>query len=899
MRSLLLWCLLGAVSAADVETIGGGSIPAQPPAGEKDTAELFARRPLIEPASAGKPQPTNDWWTTLLMEPFPTKLWAMPATVGATADGVRVWFPQGWNEGGNELVQGAPLEVLAVDRAPAGPDADLVVADFDGAAWPAGWEATGNAWGAKPATANARNVGNVAGRGYADSFAVKGDAGTGELASPLFAIQREWIHLLVAGGTDAASTHADLEVDGKVVASASGRNATQLEWKRWDVRQYKGRKARIRLVDSGGGGWGFLAVDRIVQSATEATPAGGALGSCAVVDWGDWHVRFRLRAAPGRWCDVTTARGAPYVWIEPKELDLRIPVGDGKVTDLGKDALLLERDGRLFCLVAPGFTRTADTIEPVFTAKERFLAVGLVPDRAQAELIRAYAGVVPRGTRFAWVHDAAAGEVATIWTTTSDVLHGSEKQPLQGWLPHHYRTTRNDLTFTPAEFATQRGKLRLATGSVAKVAWPFVGLLPTYPAPSAADAPRLAGLIAQWAGERKPGKYGDDTYWGAKDVLGLATHFTMASELKLPSAAPLHGLLTDCLSDWFTYTPGEKAHYFARYGAPWNGVVGFKSSYGSAAFTDNHFHYGYFTLSAALLARQDPTWAKAFGPVATLVAKQYANWDRDDKAFPFLRTFDPWAGHSYAGGGSNPNDGNNQESTSESMQGWAGVFLLGAALGDDGMRACGAMGWAIESEATREYWFDAYGTNFPPQYKAKNAIVSVLRDRDQGFWTWFSGKPIHVYGIQWLPQWTSLQYLGRDPAAFSQQFDGMLAREKSDIRGLGDDWGNVALGALAFADPARVLKEIDAAAAANDKLAGFARATTTTYQAASLRALGPIAWDAHADLPTSTVFQRDGKLTLVAWNPGTAPITATVRRGAAVVGSAKVPAGALVTVPLK
>ncbi|RYF59106.1 MAG: hypothetical protein EOO39_33555, partial [Cytophagaceae bacterium] len=47
-----------------------------------------------------------------------------------------------------------------------------------------------------------------------------------------------------------------------------------------------------------------------------------------------------------------------------------------------------------------------------------------------------------------------------------------------------------------------------------------------------------------------------------------------------------------------------------------------------------------------------------YGGIARKIAKQYANWDRTDPNFPWMRTFDPWVGHSYAGGTSSGN-GNN------------------------------------------------------------------------------------------------------------------------------------------------------------------------------------------------------------------------------------------------
>ena len=66
----------------------------------------------------------------------------------------------------------------------------------------------------------------------------------------------------------------------------------------------------------------------------------------------------------------------------------------------------------------------------------------------------------------------------------------------------------------------------------------------------------------------------------------------------------------------------------------------------------------------------DDHYGVCFGGMLKLIAKDYANWDRTDKRFPLSRTFDPWAGHSFAGG-IGDGAGNGQESSSEAMQGSA------------------------------------------------------------------------------------------------------------------------------------------------------------------------------------------------------------------------------------
>src|SRR4051812_2834594 len=101
-------------------------------------------------------------------------------------------------------------------------------------------------------------------------------------------------------------------------------------------------------------------------------------------------------------------------------------------------------------------------------------------------------------------------------------------------------------------------------------------------------------------------------------------------------------------------------------------------------------------------------------------------------------------------------DGNNQESSSEAMQAWTGLFLLGVASQDKEMTAAGAMGWAVEESAIREYWNDYHGwkdgpaqANFPPGYG--HSIAGIVGDSGMSYGTFFNGEPRFIYGIQWLP----------------------------------------------------------------------------------------------------------------------------------------------------
>jgi hypothetical protein len=363
--------------------------------------------------------------------------------------------------------------------------------------------------------------------------------------------------------------------------------------------------------------------------------------------------------------------------------------------------------------------------------------------------------------------------------------------------------------------------------------------------------------------------------------------------------------LRQAMTNWFTYTPGKKDHYFTYY-PRWKALVGVKTSYGSEGFNDHHFHYGYFTFASALLAMHDPRFAADYGPMATLVAKEYANWDRSDLRFPFMRTFDPWAGHSWAGGTSSPG-GENQESSSEAVQSWAGLIYLGEALGDQKMRDTGIMGYAVETQATMEYWFNAGGDVFPPEWK--HPVTGMVWSGGKVYGTYFTGDPAWIYAIQWLPASPMLSYLVHDPAFARKSYEDMcrdyeaheLAEasrtskggkkrqaKKPTIENLGSGLGSVMLGYVLMYDPAWACEQLDALwNTPGDKIGHDAGETAIIYYLAhSTRSLGEVDWSCHGDSPTSMVYRnRTTKTrTYIVWNPSTTAKTVVFYEGAIATG---------------
>lgn len=159
------------------------------------------------------------------------------------------------------------------------PRTDIVLADFEGNDY-GNWKIKGAAFGTRPAHGTLQNqmaVTGFVGKGLANSY-VGGDGSIGSLTSPTFTIDRPYLNFLVGGGFQPLKACINLIVDGKVVLSSTGASKTPqdteaLQSATWNLAPYKGKKAKIQILDLATGGWGHISIDQIVLSDhPSATP---------------------------------------------------------------------------------------------------------------------------------------------------------------------------------------------------------------------------------------------------------------------------------------------------------------------------------------------------------------------------------------------------------------------------------------------------------------------------------------------------------------------------------------------------------------------------------------------------------------------------------------------------
>lgn len=642
-------------------------------------------------------------------------------------------------------------------------------------------------------------------------------------------------------------------------------------------------------------------------------------------DWADWTVSFRSFESDARYIEVTLGEGMPFVWCEFKGIRPLLALGgnngkgsrgktEASFVDLaGKplqfpataDAIGLTYEGRHYGVFGPDgtvFTKTPQGVEISFAGPATYLVIAPLPAIADLSTFHRYAFAIPRKTELSWAYDRNAGTLSTTWKVTAEPLKGTSRAVLQGWLPHHWRETTTQVDFTDVRYTTIRGPLKCAAGENFTFSYPFNGVLPNLPAAAAPDfdAGRIRATLAGHFAEPKQ-QLGTDTYWGGKSLQQYAQAAFVAKQLNDPSADAIAAKLRSSLENWLTYTPGEKDRFFAYYPKR-RGLVGFNVAYGSQHFTDHHFHLGYFAFAAGMLSQLQPDFAAQYGEIARLVTRSYANYDRADGRFPFFRTFDLWRGHSFADGNGFP-DGNNQESTGEAVNSWAGMILLGEALGDEAMTAAGVMGYTFETRANVEYWFDPHGDVFPANY-AHNAC-GMIWSGSIVWGTWFTASPAWIYGIQWIPSGPHAAFYDRDRNFIARthadaireleafevresQRNPKHVRKPATIAALGGELASYHLGFLMHADAAGVVNQLDQLHAdPADKVSRDPWMAATYYQAKILSSLGRVDFTAHGTSPTSMVYQhpKTGIRTLIAWNPTANPQTVTFHAGGTSIGT--------------
>lgn len=636
----------------------------------------------------------------------------------------------------------------------------------------------------------------------------------------------------------------------------------------------------------GGGGADLVLGHSAVEKFSEARVAG----------WSDWFVTAQMGTAE-HGMKLTFGHGSPFVYAEYAGGDPVVTLAKG--AEVSTDgAVAAVRIGRShYGLFAPsGATWSGSGRLTAAANGKPWFSLALLPDGKPETLtlFRRYAYAFVTDSTVEWRYDAARGAVETAFRFTTKPREGTETGTLFALYPHQWHSSSQELS--GHFYDSVRGPMKLAAGSGFTTSMNLPAVLPSLPLTPAVDRPKLRELIT--ADLAPAPQLMGDTYWIGKQLGKWATLLPLAEQAGEKTAvAECDRRMRAVLERFFTATgpggaPKKAADGLFAFDPSWGTLIGYPASYGSDdQLNDHHFHYGYFLRAAGEIARRDPAWAKQWHAMLQLIIRDVVSPDRADPMFPWLRCFDPYAGHSWASGHAKFGDGNNNESSSEAVNAWFGIMLLGEATGDKALRDLGAWLLTTEIAAIEDYWFDVSDTLHPPGYPA--SVVTMVWGGKGANGTWFSAEPEAIHGINFLPITGASLYLGRWPDYARKNYSALVSEKREAAAAAAkkkgqpppahdgsafDTWADVLWMYRALTDPADARRLWDARPATFKPEAGNSLAQTYAWITA-LSDLGEPDRMVTADTPFAAVFKKAGKSTHVAWNLNADPVTVTFSDG--------------------
>jgi endo-1,3(4)-beta-glucanase len=325
-------------------------------------------------------------------------------------------------------------------------------------------------------------------------------------------------------------------------------------------------------------------------------------------------------------------------------------------------------------------------------------------------------------------------------------------------LPHHLDTLDRPEK-TSLSLPSIKGDMVAVTGDNWTLNEPLVKL--SWSAPSSIVADKVTDIktaLARDAVDEQANA--EDVYTFGKQIAKLARLVLIADELKDDAtSSAVREKMKTALEPWLQ---GKNKDAF-KYDNTWGGICttdGLAASsgdFGQGWYNAHHFQYGYFLYAAAAITKSDKPWFTSHKEAIVSLARDIANPSTADLGFTRFRHKDWFTGHSWASGLFESQDSRNQDSSSEAVNAWYGLYLLGLAAGEQELTNVGRVLLATEIRSTHKYWHikqgsPIYGSTVEEQAFAGKKIVGTLWSTKVEYNTVrFGGAPEIIHGTQMLP----------------------------------------------------------------------------------------------------------------------------------------------------
>jgi len=308
--------------------------------------------------------------------------------------------------------------------------------------------------------------------------------------------------------------------------------------------------------------------------------------------------------------------------------------------------------------------------------------------------------------------------------------------------------------------------------------------------------------IADW--------YPDFVYTFGKKIARLARLAIIAEEYGLTDIVEKGVAALERLTvPWLEGTNGNPFTYETQWGGivTKNGAADVSADYGNGYFQDHHFHYGYFLYAFAVLIKLKPQFFTVYKKQLELVLGDIATEQENHQLFPVTRHKDFFDFHSWASGLFQDWTGKNQESVSEAVNAYYGVWMFGLATNNSQLANWGQILTAMELRAAKFYWQMSSDRHVYPPPFSENKMVGQVAELLITFSTFFGNRPEYVHGINILP-FTPITELLLDENFVEQQYPVLLDQTKNTAEVSQDSWRSTIYLEHAIIDSLASFKEL-------------------------------------------------------------------------------------------
>lgn len=459
------------------------------------------------------------------------------------------------------------------------------------------------------------------------------------------------------------------------------------------------------------------------------------------------------------------------------------------------------------------FSYVNNRIKVTMNNDKYYMSLGMIPniEKINYYLEHSYSFITSSIVNYSF--DEVTNDVTTEYQVETQLMNNKySDKSLFLVMPHQYNMDEIEGNYTEDKVNSIRGELKVYEGNSFKTIEKFSGMVPFFSEPENSEYSRdlTVKYLEQLDNATSGYLFSADAYWQGKTLQPLATGALVAHELELFDYRDTFlNRIRTILKEWYTYSPNEIDYCF-YYENNWGSLIYNSSEFGAnSGLTDHHFTYGYYVYASAILSYFDENFFLQYKDFIDLLIRDYASPYRNDSMFPYLRNFDPWAGHSWAGGYADSDGGNNQEAGGESIFSYVGQYIYGLISDNKDFRDTGIYIFTTELQAIKDYWFN-YSDIFIDDYPY--GVAGQVWGNSYNYGTYFGMNREYIYGIHWLPigEYLTSYAIGKEEQENIKELYANFMKESLEAQGKEENgWYHIIWNIRSLSDPSGTLKVYD------------------------------------------------------------------------------------------